>query len=147
MSLYIDLGYNGFPQLIAFVFHFIIVYYIFEAFAYTLAFIQNLWIRYNITMDIIVVSLIGAYLYFVMNLYFGYVTTIMLIIGSVLYFSANYIPSTFTTNFLTLFFISFLFFEHTEQFLLRCYILLYSILHHVYIVCIVSFRFLTKNFF
>ena len=119
MSLYIDLGYYGVPQLIAFVFHFIIVYYIFEAFAYMVAFLQNLWIRYNISMDIMVVSLIGAYLYFVMNLYFGYVTTIMLLVGSFLYFSANYIPSTFTSNFLSLFFISFLFFEHTEQFFVK----------------------------
>lgn len=147
MSLHIELGFNGFTQLIAFVYHVILLYYICEACAFILSFIRNLWIRYNITMDIIVVSLIGAYLYFIMHLYLGYVSTIMLILASLLYFSGNYIPYILSGNFIIIFLICFFFFEHTEQILIRFYIFLYSIIRYIYILGIVLVAFLSKIFF
>ena len=147
MSLYIELGYNGLRQIIAFVLTFISVYCICEAFAYILSFIRNLWFRYNITMDIIVVSLTGAYLYFIMHLYLGYVSTIMLILGCVLYFSGNSLRNALTGNFISILLICFLFFEYTEEFLIRLFILLYRIIHYVYILGIVLFAFLSKLLF
>merc|ERR1712146_758584 len=101
----------------------------------------------GITMDIIVVSLIGAYLYFIMHLYLGYVSTIMLILASLLHFSGNYIPYILSGNFITIFLICFFFFEHTEQILIRFYILLYSIIRYIYILGIVLVAFLSKIFF
>lgn len=73
--------------------------------------------------------------------------TIMLILASLLHFFGNSIPYILTGNFITIFLICFFFFEHTEQILIRFYILLYSIIRYIYVIGIVLVAFLSKIFF
>ena len=150
-DLIIKVGYKGLTQVAAFILTFIIVYYILEAIEFIFSFVRNTWTRYGFTLDIIFVTFIGAYLYFVTHLYVGYISTITLIIGSILYIFGDYIRSSWTHNrfignLITIVSLSFFFLENTDQVVVKCYMFAYTIIRSIYIFGIISISYLSKSF-
>lgn len=120
-----DLGYVGITQLIVTL---LVVFYLLEIIEYFLRFMRNIWVQYAFTIDILLVSLIGSYFYFVMHYYFGYIITVMTVTSSFLYFYGNYMRNLWTHNVLIVnsiifFIVLFLFLENIKTYIRYIHIL------------------------
>lgn len=76
----------------------LIVFHLFEIAEYFLTVLRNTWVQYAFTFDVIIVSLIGSYFYFVMHYYYGDVITVMIVTASLFYFYGTYMRNLWTNN-------------------------------------------------